>query len=351
MQDELYMRRCFDLATLGAGNVLPNPMVGAVIVHDQRIIGEGWHRQYGKAHAEVNAVNSVAPSDRHLLKKSSLYVSLEPCCIHRNTPPCTDLIIRQGIPRVVVSSLDQTREVNGMGIRILQERGIDVQIGILKEQGEYLSRFRNTLVTCKRPFILLKFAQTQDGFIGLPKQQVWISNAFTKRLVHKYRSEYDAILVGTNTALVDNPALTNRHWFGKSPLRIVLDKDLRIPPGLQLFGNSARTMVVTERGNIQGAYDSSEVEIIGLDFDQTLLPKLLSLLFERGLGSLIVEGGAATLQHFISQNLWDEALVITNNRSLHFGIEAPKLTGKIIEAFKMGSDFISIYSNERLRGR
>ncbi|RMF32110.1 MAG: bifunctional diaminohydroxyphosphoribosylaminopyrimidine deaminase/5-amino-6-(5-phosphoribosylamino)uracil reductase RibD, partial [Bacteroidetes bacterium] len=230
VSDEVFMRRCFDLARLGAGRVSPNPMVGAVLVYEGRIIGEGWHRRYGGAHAEVNALASVAPSDRALIRRSTLYVSLEPCCIHRKTPPCTNLILREGIPRVVVSCLDPTPEVNGRGLELLREGGVEVRVGVLEEEGRRLIRFREAFVRHGRPFVLLKFACSRDGFLGKPGEQIWISNPWTKRWVHRCRAAADAILVGTRTARTDNPQLTTRLFFGDSPLRIVLDRRLTLPP-------------------------------------------------------------------------------------------------------------------------
>ncbi len=220
-QEEIYVQRCFDMAVLGVDKVSPNPMVGAILVHKNRIIGEGYHEKFGQAHAEVNALRNVEPSDKKYISSSTLYVSLEPCCIHGNTPPCTDLIIKNGIPEVVISCLDQTPKVAGEGVGKLKRSGINVFEGLLKQKGERLSNIRNTFVTEERPYIILKYAQSLDGFIGKPDRQVWLTNSVSKRLVHKWRQEADAIIVGTNTALIDNPKLTTRYFSGSCPLRIV----------------------------------------------------------------------------------------------------------------------------------
>jgi len=306
---EAYMRRCFDLARLGAGSVSPNPMVGAVLVHQNRIIGEGFHRQYGFAHAEVNAVNNVRAEDRQLLPEATLYVSLEPCCIFGKTPPCTNLILENRIPKVVISCLDQTPGVAGNGVKILQAGGVEVITGVLEAEGQRLSAIRNTYVTQQRPYVILKFAKTKDQFIG-PEDgsQYWITNAYTKRLVHRWRSETDAILVGTNTALSDDPQLTNRLYFGKSPLRVVLDKSLRLPKTLALFDGTMPTLVFTERTDAPG---SNNLEYASIVFDQNLVPQILARLAEKKCTSLIVEGGAQILQAFLDAGLWDEARVFT----------------------------------------
>lgn len=224
-----FLRRCFDLAKLGAGNVSPNPMVGAVLVHQGRIIGEGFHSHYGGPHAEVEAVRSVSPSDQSLIRESTLYVSLEPCCVHGRTPPCTNLILDMGIPRVVISNLDESPGVNGKGIRLLEEAGVEVHTHVLEDEGLPYSRIRNTFVRNRRPYIVLKYARSADGFLGRENESVWLTNGISKRLVHKWRSEVDAILVGTQTLRVDDPGLTNRLYFGKSPIRLVLDREASLP--------------------------------------------------------------------------------------------------------------------------
>ncbi len=344
MTDEIFMQRCFDLARLGAGSVSPNPMVGAVLVYEGRIIGEGWHREYGKAHAEVNCIANVPESDSHLISKSTLYVSLEPCCFHGKTPACTDLILRQRIPKVVIASLDKTPAVAGKGVEILRKAGVVVETGICGDQTMLPSDIRNVFASKKRPFIQLKFAKSVDGFMGVPGKQVWLSNQFSQILAHKGRSEMDAILVGTNTASTDDPALTNRHWFGKSPLRIVLDRDRRLPTNLKLFDGSAPTWIVTQAKQSDDK-SSENLRFIELDFDDSLLEKLMTLLFQQQISSMIVEGGADTINRFLSGNLWDEAAIFSTPVRLGSGILAPTPSGEVIAQHQMGTDTLTIISN------
>ncbi|HVZ96536.1 MAG TPA: bifunctional diaminohydroxyphosphoribosylaminopyrimidine deaminase/5-amino-6-(5-phosphoribosylamino)uracil reductase RibD, partial [Chitinophagaceae bacterium] len=241
--DEKYMMRCLQLAKLGAGNVAPNPMVGAVLVHEDRIIGEGYHQNYGEAHAEVNCINNVAGSDKHLIDKSTLYVSLEPCSHYGKTPPCTDLIIRNKIPRVVIGCRDVYKEVAGRGIQKLQNAGVEVICDVLKQESICLNRRFFTFHTQFRPYFILKWAQTANNKIGAVEKRMLISNEHTNRLVHKWRSEEPAIMIGTNTALQDDPLLTTRLWKGKNPIRIVIDGKLKLPDSLSLFNNEAKTIV------------------------------------------------------------------------------------------------------------
>lgn len=338
--DEHYMRRCFDLARMGAGHTSPNPMVGAVIVAKGQIIGEGWHRRYGEAHAEVNAVASVSEAHRELLPQSTLYVSLEPCCIHGKTPPCTDLILRERIPRVVVSAIDMTPGVAGKGLDNLRSAGVEVQCGLLANEGARLSLVRNTFVVHRRPYVVLKWAQTQGGLIGAGDRQVWISAAWSQRLTHRLRHWCDAILVGTNTALIDDPALDNRYWWGRSPLRIVLDRDGKLPRCAKLLDGSRPTWVVTDKVSEQSSLPN--VRFVELPFDDRLLQKLMDLLFEHRIASILVEGGAFTLRRFIEQGLWDEAWVIRGASSLQKGIPAPTVGGRIEQSFQCGADEVTI---------
>ncbi|MFT4759257.1 MAG: diaminohydroxyphosphoribosylaminopyrimidine deaminase [Paraglaciecola sp.] len=338
-----FIRRTFQLAQLGAGSVSPNPMVGAVLVHNDRIIGEGYHECYGHAHAEVNALKSVDEKDQHLIDKSTLYVSLEPCCIFGRTPPCTNLILENKIPKVVISCLDLTPKVAGNGVKILRDAGVEIVSGILEKEGLWLSRFRRTFVTKDRPHIILKFAQSQDGFLGKPGEQVWLTNAYSKRYVHKIRSEIDAILIGSNTARVDNPQLTNRLYFGKSPLRIVLNKNKDLPTDLKIFQSAMPTWWVNKK--INGQLPNSSAKLIKIAFNEMLLPNLMGKLQEANVSSLMIEGGAATLQHFIDANLWDEAQVLTANVLIDNGIKAPSIFGELQEKHDLGGDSLSIIQN------
>jgi diaminohydroxyphosphoribosylaminopyrimidine deaminase/5-amino-6-(5-phosphoribosylamino)uracil reductase len=340
---EKYIRRTFQLAQLGAGNVSPNPMVGAVLVNDGRIIGEGYHQRHGQAHAEVNALKSVGEEDRHLISQSTLYVSLEPCCIFGRTPPCTNLILENNIPKVVISCLDLTPKVAGNGVKILRDAGVEVVTGILEEEGLWLSRFRRTFVTQNRPHIILKFAQSQDGFLGKSGKQVWLTNAYSKRYVHQMRSEIDAILIGSNTARVDNPQLTNRLYIGKSPLRIVLNQQKDLPNNLSIFQTATPTWWVNEKA--EGLLPNSTTQLIKVAFDEHLLPNLLQKLQAANITSLMIEGGAATLQHFIDANLWDEAHLLTADILLQDGIKAPTLFGELQEKHDLSGDYLSLIRN------
>lgn len=346
-KDEFYVQRCFDLAQLGAGSVSPNPMVGAVLVYNERIIGEGWHEKYGAAHAEVNAVQSVKPADVHLINQSTLYVSLEPCCIYGRTPPCTDLILQHHIPKVVFSCIDKTSSVAGKSVAILRSNGVEVVTGILQEKGEFLSRFRNHFVTHERPYVILKYAQTLNGRFGISNEKYWISNKYSQTLVHKWRSEVDAILVGTNTALIDNPQLTNRLYFGKSPIRIVLDRNLTLPKNLHIFDNQEKTIIITNSANVEPA--TLNIEYWSIPFEQNFLSILLKTLHNQKITTLLVEGGAKLLQSFIDQNLWDEARILVGNQTLEGGIDAPRLSGKPIGQYQLADNQIIRYQNVSIR--
>ena len=340
---EKYIRRCFDLARLGAGYVSPNPMVGAVIVHKGRIIGEGYHTVYGTAHAEVNAVNNVAEADRKLLSGATLYVSLEPCCIFGKTPPCTNLIIENKISEVVISCLDATPEVAGNGVQLLRDAGVKVTLGILEKEGKNLARFRNTFAGKNRPYIILKYAQSADGFIGKKDEQIWLTNAYAKRLVHKYRAETDAVLVGTKTASTDNPQLDNRYWTGKSPLRLILDRRMRLPQTLHIFNDKQPTLIFTE--NEIGIDGFERTRFIPLDFSKNIPRQICEVLAGGKVISLLVEGGTQTLQSFIDADLWDEARIFTVKKRLGNGISAPKIFGRTVSEESIASDRLTILGN------
>lgn len=345
----LYMQRCFDLARLGSGQVSPNPMVGAVLVYENRIIGEGYHKAYGQAHAEVNAVNNVLPADQHLIQKSTLYVSLEPCCIWGRTPPCTNLIIEKKIPKVVISVVDQTPEVSGQGLEILRSAGVQVTTAVLSKIGTELAQIRNTFAYQNRPYVLLKYAISQDEKLApIPAKQVWLSNAYSKRLTHRWRMEHDAILVGTNTAMVDNPALSNRLYYGASPIRVVLDQQGKLPPSLKLFDGQQKTLVFIDHLYAEKKQSTSQIEYIAIDFSEDLVTKLLIELANRKITSLLVEGGQKTLESFLISNLWDEARVYQSQKYIGAGIDAPKLNRPISKSYKIDTDELLVYKNDPL---
>ncbi len=323
--DRKYMARCIALARCGAGNVAPNPMVGAVIVHKGKIIGEGYHRKYGEGHAEVNAIASVR--DESLLKESTIYVSLEPCSHYGKTPPCAELIIKKQLSRVVIGCLDPFPEVAGRGVRMLREAGIEVVTGVMEQEARELNRVFMTFHEQQRPYIYLKWAQSMDGYIDRLRKDnsqpaARLSSAETMRRVHKLRSEVAAIMVGTNTALLDNPSLTVRHWAGVSPVRVVLDRTLRIPNGYRLLDGTVPTLVFTA----EQAESRANVEYIPIDFTQPVLPQVLHELYLRRLNSLLVEGGTTLLTHFLTAGVWDELLVETAPMLLGEGVKAPDLS-------------------------
>lgn len=338
---ESYMHRCIELAQLGAGNVAPNPMVGSVLVHNDRIIGEGYHRQYGKAHAEVNCIASVLPADRHLIPQSTLYVSLEPCAHFGKTPPCANLILSERIPKVVIGSKDPFEQVNGRGIRILQEGGVEVIQGVLEKKCDQLNNRFFTFHRKQRPYVILKWAQTADNKIDTEGQdRLLISNAYTNRLVHKWRSEEAGILVGTNTALMDNPKLSNRLWSGNQPVRMVIDMDLKLPLHLHLFDQSQPTLVFNSIKNVDGS-----IRYIQLSDRDDLIPQLLNALYSLKIQSVIIEGGTKTIQSFIEHETWDEARIITNTvLRISKGLSAPVLNhAQLISSQMIGQDLIQTF--------
>lgn len=325
-KDEKYISRCIQLAQNGLCNAAPNPMVGAVIVHNDRIIGEGYHIRCGEAHAEVNAIRSV--KDKSLLKESTIYVSLEPCSHYGKTPPCADLIIEKGIPRVVIGCMDPFSLVAGRGIEKLRNAGIDVTVGVLEDQCRELIHRFITFHTEKRPYILLKWAQSADGFIDKERTEgtpIAFSTPLTTMLVHKKRAEYSAILVGRRTAQLDNPSLTTRHWCGKNPVRLVIDKNLALPSSLHLFDGTARTLVFTQETSTPNYPNTT---FITLDFSENILPQIMEVLHREKLQSLMVEGGSTLLQSFIDAGLWDEVRIEVSPLLLEEGIKAPTLDKK-----------------------
>lgn len=339
--DTFYMQRCIQLAQLGQGTVAPNPMVGAVLVYENKIIGEGYHQKYGQAHAEVNCIRN-AEMHAHLFLKSTLYVSLEPCAHFGKTPPCADLIILKKIPKVVVGCRDPFKQVDGKGIEKLLKAGVEVVTGILEEECKSLNVRFFTFHLKQRPFILLKWAQTANGKISGPNNaKVAISNEISNRLVHKWRSEEPSILVGTNTALKDNPSLTTRLWAGKNPLRLVIDRKLRLPKSSQLFNGDANTIIF----NVEKQEEKESCLYYKLSDEPSLIQQIITALFKLNIQSVLVEGGSKLLQGFIDENLWDEARVITNNElQIGEGTQAPLLPeARLINTSKIHSDSIRIF--------
>lgn len=342
------MSRAIEIARNGRGTTAPNPMVGAVIVQEGKLIGEGFTSPFGGPHAEVNAIHSVA--DKRLLKTATMYVTLEPCSHFGKTPPCADLIIQNGIPKVVVGLPDPHEKVAGKGIESLRKEGIEVIVGIMEaECREHHRRFL-TFHEKKRPYIILKWAETSDGFIApdaeqrnLDPEPFWISNAFSRQLTHLWRSEEQAILVGTNTVLEDNPKLDIRHWTGKNPTRVVLDRHLRIPGGFHVLDGSVPTLVLTEMKN--ASYDGKGIDFKVIDFSGNVPLEICRILHDEHILSVIIEGGAQTLQSFIAADLWDEARVFKGISSFKKGIKAPAISGKVINTKPIGSDRLSVFLN------
>lgn len=318
------MQRAIELATRAQGNNRPNPKVGAVVVHQQRIIGEGYHEQYGSAHAEVNAIASVAAIDRPLLPCSTLYVTLEPCFHYGKTPPCVQLILEQKIQRVVIACKDPFPKVAGRSIALLRKKGVAVTVGILQQEAAWLTRRFLTTVQQQRPYIVLKWAQSRDRWMGHPDKQLQISNTLTQYWTHQWRSDEAAILVGTNTAALDNPQLNNRLMLGQQPLRLVFDRHLRLSQHLHLLDQQSPTWVFTLQENTPD--ETPMLRYITVPTATTWLPWILDYLHQARIQSILVEGGAQTLQQFIDANLWDEARVWQSNAILTQGIAAPTLT-------------------------
>lgn len=317
-QDEFYMRRALELAELGRGHVSPNPMVGCVIVHNDRIIGEGWHKKYGGPHAEVNAVADV--QQKELLPAATVYVTLEPCSHYGKTPPCASLLISHQVKKVVICNTDTNPLVGGQGIKLLREAGIEVETGLLEAEGRELNKRFFTFIEKERPYIILKWAQTTDGFVAREDySSKWISNAFSRKLVHKWRAEEDAIMVGKNTALYDNPQLNVRAWSGRDPLRIVIDRNLQLPSTLHLFDGSQPTLCY----NLHKNETHPNLEYVNINTTEEIVSAILHDLHRRKVQSLIVEGGSWLLNQFLKSELCDEARVFVSKKLFHKGIAAP----------------------------
>lgn len=327
IQHETYMSRCLDLATLGLGHVSPNPLVGSVIVKDNKIIGEGFHREIGKAHAEVNAIASVKNEED--LKSSTIYVNLEPCVHYGKTPPCTDLILDKGIPRVVIGMRDPNPKVAGKGIEKLRNHGVEVIVGVLEKESKHLNRRFIQYMTSKRPYVILKWAKTEDGFMdvlrpvdrtGIPS---WITNAYCKQLVHKWRTEEDAFMVGKHTAIMDNPQLTVREWTGRNPKRITIDYDENLPKDLAIFNKDSDNYIFTGKDS----HEESKNHFIHIQSRKQNLGEILEILHQEKIQSIVVEGGSELLQSFIKQDMWDEARVFTGNHYFNEGVKSPVISG------------------------
>jgi len=339
-----YMQRCLELAKLGAGSVAPNPMVGAVLVYNNKVIGEGWHKQYGEAHAEVNCINSVREDDKQFISQSTLYVSLEPCAHYGKTPPCVDLIIKYKIPYVFIGCRDPFKEVDGKGIEKLNVAGVKVELAdrLLSYECQQINKRFFTFHTAQRPYIILKWAQTADEKISSGNgERLLISNEYTNRLVHRWRSEEAAILVGTNTALLDDPELTTRLWPGKSPVRLVVDMDLKLPSSAKIFNKEAPTVIF----NSVKQEEEENILYYRIPKGSSLIHQLLNALYKLKIQSVLVEGGAKLLQSFIDDGLWDEARIINNEQLIiNNGLDAPILkNAEKISGQKLLSDKVAIY--------
>ncbi|MDG1729070.1 MAG: bifunctional diaminohydroxyphosphoribosylaminopyrimidine deaminase/5-amino-6-(5-phosphoribosylamino)uracil reductase RibD [Algibacter sp.] len=330
---ETYIKRCLEIAKNGLGNTRPNPMVGSVIIHNNTIIGEGFTHPYGGNHAEVNAINSV--SNKNLLKEATLYVTLEPCSHFGKTPPCSDLIIKHNIPNVVIGCIDDHEKVAGKGIEKLKNAGCHVTVGVLENECKNHHKRFFTFHNKKRPYIILKWAETNDGFIAPEykneQKPVWITNSFSRQFVHKWRTEEQAILVGTNTVLEDNPSLTTRDWAGNNPIRIVIDKNEKLSKKYPVFNAEAESILISKNN---------------IDFSKHIAKQICNLLFQKSINSVIIEGGAKTLQTFIDENLWDEARVFKGQVKFEKGVKAPKLKGRLMSEINIITDTLKIYKND-----
>ncbi|MEX6625697.1 bifunctional diaminohydroxyphosphoribosylaminopyrimidine deaminase/5-amino-6-(5-phosphoribosylamino)uracil reductase RibD [Tenacibaculum salmonis] len=356
-QNEKYIKRCLQLAKNGIGTARPNPSVGAVIVYENTIIGEGYTSKYGESHAEVNAINSV--KDKTLLKDATIYVTLEPCSHFGKTPPCADLIVKHKIPNVVIGSVDTNSLVAGKGIERLKNAGINVTVGVLNDECKKHHKRFFTVQNKKRPYIILKWAETANGFIAPRKKDsqkpIWISNQYSQQLVHKWRSEEHAILIGTNTAIADNPSLTVRSWAGNNPVRIVLDRNNRIPLNATVFDKKVKTLVLTEKITkkqdevLSEEKNANDILYQQINFSSRVAEQICEVLQKHKIQSVIIEGGTQTLQTFIDENLWDESLVFVGKTMFESGVVAPSLKGSLHKLKKkenIEGDVLKTYIND-----
>lgn len=339
-----YMQRAIAIAKKGTRQAYPNPSVGAIVVCNGVIIGEGYTNAYGGSHAEVNAINSV--KDQSLLSKATLYVTLEPCSHYGKTPPCANLIVAKQIPKIYIGCVDTFSKVAGKGIQLLLASGCEVHVGVLEEECEELHKRFFTFHNKKRPYVLLKWAETRDGFIDKDRtvtayeeaQPTWISNELSRQKVHQIRAQEHAILVGTNTALKDNPTLTTRSFGGESPVRILIDKSLKVPQSYHLYNGAVKTLVFTEQ-------EATHEHVIfkKINFNENILSQLLTALYEENIQSVLVEGGRQLLTTFIAQKLWDEAKVFVGDSLFESGVLAPELEGELVRIQHFGEDFLKHY--------
>ncbi|WP_298879769.1 bifunctional diaminohydroxyphosphoribosylaminopyrimidine deaminase/5-amino-6-(5-phosphoribosylamino)uracil reductase RibD [uncultured Polaribacter sp.] len=341
-----YIKRCLQIAKNGIGTSRPNPSVGAVVVLNDKVIGEGFTSPYGGNHAEVNAINSV--KNKLLLKEATIYVTLEPCSHYGKTPPCADLIVKHQLKTVVIGCVDSNSLVAGKGIERLKKAGINVVVGVLEEECKLHHKRFFTVQDKKRPYIVLKWAETNDGFIApLTKDEqkpVWISNPYSQQLVHKYRSKEHAILVGTNTVIADNPKLNVRSWFGENPIRIVLDRTLKVSKDLAVFDDSVKTIIITENKCADNNGKLTFFEVI--DFSKNLAFQICKILQKHNIQSVIIEGGTQTIQTFIDENLWDEAKVFVGATIFKQGVKAPIFNKKNNKEINIKTDVLKIYTND-----
>ena len=333
------MHRALQLAKRGFGNVSPNPLVGCVIVHENKIIGEGYHRKYGEGHAEVNAVDSVENKD--LLKESTVYVTLEPCSHYGKTPPCCDLLIDHDVKKVVVAAIDPHHKVAGKGLEKMKNAGIEVEVGMLKKESERLNKRFNTFHIHKRPYIILKWAQTKDHFIARENfDSKWISNENSRQLVHKWRCEEDAIMVGKNTAIYDDPSLTARSWTGSNPTRVLLDTNLEVGNHTNLFNEEASTLIFNSKK------DEEKGQNKWVKLDDFSCKEIIDKVYQQNIQSIIIEGGATVLNSFITENCWDEARIFKSDKIFNKGIKAPIIEGAKVSEEEVFGDQLEYYTNE-----
>ncbi len=346
--DHQWMLRCFDLARRGIGNVSPNPPVGAVLVHENRILGEGFHSYFGGPHAEVETFRSVHPSDRQLIPHATLYISLEPCCITGKTPPCTNLILHEGVKDVRFGAQDPNPDVAGKGSQLLKSHGIEVKSGILEEEALELIRPFNTNILFHRPYVILKWAQSIHGYIGKPDEKIWLSHPYTSIWTHKKRSMVDAVMVGARTVMLDDPLLTTREYYGRSPHKVIYDPNGHLTDNFRVFNDDQNRVFYFSQKENQNLHACHITKYL-LSENKPQLDQIHSALYAQQIGILLVEGGAHVHNLYIRHNAWDEAWVIQTTHPLDVGIKAPIVRGKLMEKVKSATDTIIGILNEAKR--